>query len=113
MQKQIEKLIKKSHDKIIRMKGKEYSPTALEIQNEINKSLTAVEWLVKEVNSDCLNSSFIRPELIKKAKAMEKEQIINADLNATIRTAKGVNADVSVTRVMELAEQYYTKTYNK
>jgi hypothetical protein len=35
---------------------------------------TAVEWLVNEVNSDCLNSSFIRPELIEKAKEMEREQ---------------------------------------
>ncbi len=35
---------------------------------------TAIEWLVKEVNSDCLNSSFIRPELIEKAKEMEREQ---------------------------------------
>ena len=39
---------------------------------------TAVEWLVKEVNSDCLNSTFIRPELIDKAKEMEKQQIIDA-----------------------------------
>ena len=39
---------------------------------------TAVNWLVEQVNSDCLNSSFIRPELIEKAKEMEKEQIIDA-----------------------------------
>ena len=39
---------------------------------------TAVEWLVNEVNSDCLNSSFIRPELIEKAKEMERQQIIDA-----------------------------------
>jgi coenzyme F420-reducing hydrogenase beta subunit len=36
---------------------------------------TAVNWLVEQVNSDCLNSSFIRPELIEKAKEMEKEQL--------------------------------------
>jgi hypothetical protein len=35
---------------------------------------TAVNWLVEQVNSDCLNSSFIRPELIEKAKEMEREQ---------------------------------------
>lgn len=40
--------------------------------------MTAVEWLVNEVNSDCLNSAFIRHELIEKAKAMEKEQIKDA-----------------------------------
>ena len=36
---------------------------------------TAVNWLVQQVNSDCLNSSFIRPELIEKAKEMESEQL--------------------------------------
>jgi hypothetical protein len=39
---------------------------------------TAIEWLVEQVNSDCLNSTFIRPELIRKAKAMEREQIERA-----------------------------------
>jgi hypothetical protein len=39
---------------------------------------TAVSWLAEQVNSDCLNSSFIRPELIEKAKEMEKQQIIDA-----------------------------------
>jgi len=51
--------------------------------------------------------------LYKQAKAKEKEQIVNADLNATIRTAKGFNADVYVTRVKELAETYYNEEYNK
>jgi len=41
------------------------------------KKQTAIEWLVEQVNSDCLNSTFIRPELIRKAKAMEKEQMID------------------------------------
>jgi len=39
----MEKLIKKAHDKITRTKGREYAPTALEIENEINKSLTKVD----------------------------------------------------------------------
>jgi len=39
---------------------------------------TAVEWLVEQVNSDCLNSTFIRPDMINQAKVMEKEQIIRA-----------------------------------
>ena len=75
---------------------------------------TAVEWLFEEITRLKVKSNF---ELFKKdldqAKAMEKEQIINADLNATIRTAKGANSDVSVRRVKELAEQYYNETYNK
>ena len=36
---------------------------------------TAVEWLVEQVNADCLNSTFIRKELIDQAKAMESEQL--------------------------------------
>lgn len=43
-------------------------------QYGIYKELTAVEWLVEQVNSDCLNSTFIRPDVIEKAKAMEKKQ---------------------------------------
>ena len=34
---------------------------------------TGVEWLVEQVNSDCLNSTFIRPELIQQAKEMDNE----------------------------------------
>ena len=37
MDKEIEKLIKLAHDKIIRTKGKEYAPTAFEIQIQIDK----------------------------------------------------------------------------
>ena len=38
---------------------------------------TAVEWLVEQVNADCLNSTFIRKELIDQAKSMEREQMEN------------------------------------
>ena len=79
---------------------------------------TAVEWLEEELADNLkviiLNNDYtLMEKLFAKAKAMEKEQILNADLNATIRTAKGVNADVSVKRVKELAEKYYNETYNK
>jgi len=70
---------------------------------------SAVEWLIKKYQ----DYGTLYYEDMTEAKAMEKEQIINADLNATKRTAKGFNADVYVTRVKELAEQYYNETYNK
>lgn len=38
---------------------------------------TAIEWLVKQVNSDCLNSTFIRQDLIEQAKEMEKEVMLD------------------------------------
>ena len=62
---------------------------------------TAIDWLVEQVNSDCLNSTFINPELIKQAKLMEKEQIIDA--------VDGYPLDK---RHLE-GEQYYNETYGK
>jgi len=52
----------------------------IEVQNCITtkpmeSKQTAVEWLVKEVNSDCLNSTFIRKELIDQAKEMQQEEL--------------------------------------
>jgi hypothetical protein len=38
-----------------------------------SKKLTPVEWLVEQVNQDCLNSIFIRPELASKALQLEKD----------------------------------------
>ena len=78
-----------------------------------NKKVTAVEWFVHQIEPFLEINKELGTQIIKQAKAMEKEQIINADLNATIRTAKGTNADVSVRRVKELAEEYYNETYNK
>jgi hypothetical protein len=37
---------------------------------------TAVEWLVEQVNSDCLNSTFIQKKLVEQAREMEKEQML-------------------------------------
>ena len=39
---------------------------------------SAVQWLVEQVNSDCLNSAFIRPELVEQANKMFEEQIKDA-----------------------------------
>jgi hypothetical protein len=40
--------------------------------------MTSIDWLVEKVNSDCLNSTFIRKELIDEAKEMHKQEIIQA-----------------------------------
>ncbi len=80
---------------------------------------TAVDWLVSELNHCLENSGNIEvvPELLVKlqeqANKIHKEQIIDSDLNATMRSARGLNANVSVSRVKELAEQYYNETYGK
>jgi len=88
-----------------------------------SQKLTAVEWLIEQMKNGSFESWHTKnkwnisyhaqEKTLEIAKAMEKEQIVNADLNATIRTAKGFNADVYVRRVKELAEQYYNQTYNK
>lgn len=78
--------------------------------------ITAVDWLFTTLDNilELYPSEWSKvSKAVEEAKAMEKEQMIDADLNATIRTAKGANADVSVRRVKELAEQYYNETYNK
>ena len=64
---------------------------------------TALEWLIEQVNSDCLNSAFIRPDLINKAKEMEKQQIINAYWD-------GFPKPYSQEMITE-AEQYYNETF--
>ena len=64
---------------------------------------TAVEWLVEQVNSDCLNSTFIQPGLIKQAMEMEREQIVKAYyLHSYFDNYKE-----------EDGEQYYNETYGK
>jgi hypothetical protein len=76
------------------------------IVKKMDKKQTAVEWLVKELTpSITLQQKYI-DELEKKAKEMEKEQIVNA-LNDGWNMAKHsnfVNSD---------AEQYYNETYKK
>jgi len=41
---------------------------------------TAIEWLVEQVNSDCLNSTFIQEDIIKRAKAMEEIEKLKRQL---------------------------------
>ncbi len=65
------------------------------------KNQTAVQWLIEQVNSDCLNSTFIQPNLIEQAKAMEKSQIVEA-----------YKADM-LPMSDEDGEQYYNETYGK
>jgi hypothetical protein len=67
---------------------------------------TAVEWLVEQVNSDCLNSTFIRPDIIEQAKTIEKEQIINAwnKRGDTVVPRYFLQENIS-------GEQYYNKTF--
>ena len=62
---------------------------------------TAVEWLVEQINKHWDNKDVNSDELIKQAKEMEKEQIMNS-------WVKGVISNDNMT-----AEQYYNETFKK
>ena len=66
------------------------------------KNKTVVEWLVDQVNTDCLDPIYIRKELIEQANAMFKKQIVNA--------YKQGQYDSEPIRKTD-AEQYYNETY--
>ena len=70
MEKETEKLVAEAHRKITRIKGMEYSPTADEISNQVNK-MTAVQWLVMRYHQ---RQGVLKDEDIDKAKEVEKEQ---------------------------------------
>ena len=68
---------------------------------------TAVEWLEERYNDPLLKDNFISKEEFQKAKAMEKEQIMDAYLND--RPKAGID---KVLKLWDQAEQYYTSTFN-
>jgi hypothetical protein len=94
----MEKLIKKAHDKIARTKGREYAPTALEIENEINKSFTAVDWLVKELELEGYDYT------VQQAKEMEKD-----NMHKCASFWRGKDNEIE----KPMFDLYYNQTYNK
>jgi hypothetical protein len=73
----------------------------LQKKKEMMNKQTAVEWLEKEISTK-LGTNDLLGDLYKQAKAMEKEQIIDAANKLLYRgTGPGNTA----------AEQYYNETY--
>jgi hypothetical protein len=68
--------------------------------------MTAIEWLVKQVNEDCLNSTFIREDLIKQALEIERLQIEEA---AIWMPEPFSNWEF----LPELGKQYYEQKYRQ
>ena len=67
--------------------------------------MTAVEWLVIQLHTHWKNEDVSFEKLIEQAKAMEKEQIIDAFWT-------GDNTDcIAEQNAKEFAEKYYTETY--
>jgi hypothetical protein len=68
---------------------------------------TAVEWLLKEINEKYgFIFTIYYEELFNQAKAMEKEQIINA-------YSQGLFGEESTDSISAYAKQYYNETYGK
>ena len=65
-----------------------------------NKTMTAVEWLLEELNDNGFSYLDLATDIIEQAKEMEKEQIIEA------HGAKQYHKTVS-------GEQYYNETFKK
>ena len=72
--------------------------------------MTAVEWLIEQIKSDQYQKALSLSEWIKvfeQAKAIEKEQIIDAFWN-------GDNTDcISEQNAKEFTEKYYNETFKK
>ena len=71
-----------------------------------NKTMTAVEWLIEELEDNGINLD-LAFELVEQAKEMEKEQIIEAHISGMEFIAVDPN------KYVEDAEEYYNKTYKK
>jgi hypothetical protein len=65
------------------------------------KSMTAVKWL----ESEMLKPNLGMRDILEQAKAMEKEQIVNAHLLGLIQPLE--------MEATKQAEQYYTETFEK
>jgi len=74
------------------------------------KSKTAVEWLVEQVNSDCLNSTFIRTDIIEQAKEMEENQIVEAYLKGYLEE---IPNPITSNYYKDMAQDYYNETFKK
>jgi hypothetical protein len=78
------------------------------IKKPMENKLTPVEWLVQElINSGLLYPISEMSKTIEQAKAMEKQQIIDA-ANLPIKDRWYV-----ATKYSNCGEQYYSKTYGK
>ena len=67
---------------------------------------TAVEWLVEQLEQHHTSIDIKNTVVFQQAKAMEKEQIIDAYLND--RPKAGIDKSL---KLWDQAEQYYTSTF--
>ncbi len=68
---------------------------------------TALNWLIEKIHQ--ANPSFKFDALIRQAKAMEKEQIIDAANQNQFEDVDGMGISDTITK----GEEYYNETYGK
>jgi hypothetical protein len=69
---------------------------------------TSVEWLIEQLENSNVISRYAFPEIIEQAKAMEKEQIIEAHLKGYLEEIPNPSASHYY---KDMAEQYYNETF--
>lgn len=74
----------------------------------MSKKQTAVEWLVEQI--DIKNPNWLKEE-IDQAKAMEKEQMIQSIIDTIVGSNKIY--DKEYPEIRQVAEKYYTETYEQ
>lgn len=75
---------------------------------------TAVEFAIEKLEKFIPSGNqLVIYTILQEAKEMEKQQIIDADLNGSFRTANALDFKISPLRTKEIAEQYYNETFNK
>jgi hypothetical protein len=84
---------------------------------------TAVEWLITQLEGEeSLVARIVGlkeyNQIVKQAKQMEKEQIIDARANGFMSSAEGWNGEIPCMKWSELVretkcEEYYNETYGK
>ena len=70
---------------------------------------TAVEWLVEQIFNDVDLKDSILKLAIQQAKAMEKQQIVDAIVNTIVGSNEAY--DKVYPELIYVSEQYYTETY--
>lgn len=76
--------------------------------------MTAVEFVIEKLEKFIPSGNQLVIHIIlQEAKELEKQQIIEANINGSTVTSKGWGCRIAQSRIKEIAEQYYTETYGK
>ena len=77
----------------------------------MEKKQSSIDWLVNVVQS-CIAPNYIPQEIIKQAKAMHKEEIVNTWTEATAPPHEiGLSDTTYILAQIKKAEQYYNETF--